>query len=74
MFSSKLNSFYEEKLGTPTSGGCNQESLASNYVSPPAIKTAQNEPAEPGLIQPVTEVFFASNYDIVRIVQKANLI
>jgi hypothetical protein len=74
MFSSKLNGFYEEKLGTPTSGGCNQESLASNYVSSPAIKAAQNGPAEPGSMQQVAEVFFATNYDIVRIVQTATLI
>jgi hypothetical protein len=74
MVSSKLNGFYQEKLGTPTSGGCKQESLASNYDSPPAIKAAQNGLAKPGSTQQVAEVFFATNYDIVRIVQTATLI
>jgi len=76
MYSSKLNGFYEEKLGTRTSGGCDQESLASNYVSPPPIKAAQTGPTELESRQQRADAFFffATNYDVVRIVQTATLI
>ena len=76
MFSAKLNCIYEKQFDTPTSGGCNQEALASNYVSPPPIKAAQNGPTEPESRQQRADafLFFATNYDIVRIVQMANMI
>ena len=74
MVSSKLNGFYQEKLSTPASGGCNQESLALDYVSPTAIIAAQNEPVELESRQQLPEVFSATYYDIVRIVELASQI